>query len=136
MRLLPAPMDDVPYPQPLTGHEPQYVPWRVLRVRPNIPPPPRAGATMGRRPTVPGVSCPLTSTQAGPIWSLGGPPNPSGQVPCQAPRGCVGGSCVALSALTLVGLASLAQRAPSWGRSPPYHAPRIPVAPCFGCIPC
>ena len=29
-----APMDVVPYPQPLTGHESQYVAWGVLRVRP------------------------------------------------------------------------------------------------------
>ena len=27
-------MDGVPYPQPLTAHEPQYVPWGVLLVRP------------------------------------------------------------------------------------------------------
>ena len=26
-------MDGVPYPQPLTGHKPQYVPWGVLLVR-------------------------------------------------------------------------------------------------------
>ena len=33
-RLLLAPMDSVPYPQPLTGQEPQYVPWGGLLVRP------------------------------------------------------------------------------------------------------
>ena len=32
--LLPAPMDGVPYPQPLAGHGPQYVLWAVLLVRP------------------------------------------------------------------------------------------------------
>ena len=32
-------MDGVPYPQPLTGHEPQYVPWGVPRVRPIGHPP-------------------------------------------------------------------------------------------------
>ena len=47
MCLLPAPMDGVPYPQPLAGPEPQYVPWGVLLVRP-IGHPPRAGATAGR----------------------------------------------------------------------------------------
>ena len=44
--LLSAPMDGVPYPQPLAGFEPQYVPWGVLLVRPiGHPPrpvPPRA----------------------------------------------------------------------------------------------
>ena len=38
-RLLPAPMDGVPYQQPFTGHELQYVPWGVLCVRPNGHPP-------------------------------------------------------------------------------------------------
>ena len=37
--LLPAPMDGVPYPQPLAGPEPQYVPWGVLLVRPIGHPP-------------------------------------------------------------------------------------------------
>ena len=37
--LLRAPMDGVPYPQPLTGHEPQYVSWGVRRVRPIGHPP-------------------------------------------------------------------------------------------------
>ena len=45
--LLPAPMDGVPYLQPLAGPEPQYVPWGVLLVRP-IGHPPRPGATAGR----------------------------------------------------------------------------------------
>ena len=46
-RVLPAPMDGVPYLQPLPGHEPQYVPWGVFLVRPIGHPPP-AGATSGR----------------------------------------------------------------------------------------
>ena len=45
-------MDGVPYPQPLTGHEPQYVPWGVLLVRPiGHPPrpvPPRAADQRSR----------------------------------------------------------------------------------------
>ena len=52
MRLLPAAMDGVPYPQPLTGREPQYVPWGVLLVRPiGHPPrpvPPRAADQRSR----------------------------------------------------------------------------------------
>ena len=52
MRLLPAPMDGMPYPQPLTGPEPQYVPWGVLLVRPiGHPPrpvPPRAADQRSR----------------------------------------------------------------------------------------
>ena len=38
--LLPVPIDSVPYTQPLTGHEPQYMPCGVLRVRPIARPPP------------------------------------------------------------------------------------------------
>ena len=45
-------MDGVPYPQPLSGHEPQYVPWGALRVRPiGHPPrpvPPRAADQRSR----------------------------------------------------------------------------------------
>ena len=37
--LLPAPMDGVPYQQPLAGPEQQYVPWYVLLVRPIRHPP-------------------------------------------------------------------------------------------------
>ena len=52
MCLLPAPMDGVPYPQPLAGPEPQYVPWGVLLVRPiGHPPrslPPRAADQRSR----------------------------------------------------------------------------------------
>ena len=47
-----APMDGVPYPQRLTGHEPQYVPWGFLLVRPiGHPPrpvPPRAAGQRSR----------------------------------------------------------------------------------------
>ena len=50
--LLPAPMDGVPYPQPLAGPEPQYVPWGVILVRPiGHPPrlvPPRAADQRAR----------------------------------------------------------------------------------------
>ena len=38
-RLLTAPIDRVPYPQPLAGLKPQYVPWEVLLVRPIGHPP-------------------------------------------------------------------------------------------------
>ena len=51
-------------------------------------PHPRAGATMGRWPTVLGVSRPIASPQAGPMRSPGGGgggANLSGQVPCQRP---------------------------------------------------
>ena len=45
-------MDGVPYPQPLAGPEPQYVPWGVLLVRPNghppRPMPPRAADQRSR----------------------------------------------------------------------------------------
>ena len=85
--LLPVPMHGVPYPQPLTGHEPQYVLWGLLRVRR-----PRAGAAVGRFPTVPGVAHLLVATEAGLIRSPRGPPNPSGQVPCWRPALGVGGS--------------------------------------------
>ena len=37
--LLPVWMDGVPYPQPLTVHELQYVPWGVLCVQPIAHPP-------------------------------------------------------------------------------------------------
>ena len=49
---MPAPMDDVPYPQPLAGPEPQYVPCGVLLVKPiGHPPrpvPPRAADQRSR----------------------------------------------------------------------------------------
>ena len=45
-------MDGVPYPQPLTGQEPQYVPWGVLLVgpigHPPKPVPPRAAGQGSR----------------------------------------------------------------------------------------
>ena len=45
-------MHGVPYPQTLTGHEPQYVPWGVLLVRPighpPSPVPPRAADQRSR----------------------------------------------------------------------------------------
>ena len=44
------------------GSDPRQAHW----------PPPRAGATMGRWPTVPSVSHLIASAQAGPIWSPGG----------------------------------------------------------------
>ena len=68
-------MDGVPYPQPLTGHEPQYVPWEVLLVRP-IGHPPQAGATSGRWPTVPGVTHLTACAQVGPIQTPGGGQTP------------------------------------------------------------
>ena len=37
--LWPVPMDGVPDPQPLTRHEPHYMPWGVLRVGPMGHPP-------------------------------------------------------------------------------------------------
>ena len=47
--LLPVLMDGVPYPQPLTGQEPEYVPWGVPRVGPIAHSP-------TRWPTAPSVS--------------------------------------------------------------------------------
>ena len=46
-------------------------------------PPPQAGATPGRRPTVPGVTHLIACAQMGPIRTPGGPPNPRGRVPHQ-----------------------------------------------------
>ena len=46
-------------------------------------PPPQAGATSGRLPTVPGVTHLIACAQMGPIRTPGGPPNPRGQVPHQ-----------------------------------------------------
>ena len=48
-------------------------------------PAPRAGATMDRWPTVPGVSCLIEFAHAGPIPSPRGGPNPLGHIPCQRP---------------------------------------------------
>ena len=46
-------------------------------------PPPQAGATSGRWPTVPGVTHLIAYAQVGPIRTPGGPPNPRGRVPHQ-----------------------------------------------------
>ena len=46
-------------------------------------PPPRAGATSGRWPSVPGVTHLIARAQMGPIRTPGGPPNPRGRVPHQ-----------------------------------------------------
>ena len=46
-------------------------------------PPPEAGATSGRWPTVPGVTHLIARAQMGPIRTPGGPPNPRGRVPHQ-----------------------------------------------------
>ena len=46
-------------------------------------PPPQAGATSGRWPTVPGVTHLIARAQMGPIRTPGGPPNPRGRVPHQ-----------------------------------------------------
>ena len=46
-------------------------------------PPPQAGATSGRWPTVPGVTHLIACAQVGPIRTPGGPPNPTGRVPHQ-----------------------------------------------------
>ena len=49
---MPAPTDGVPYPQPLAGPEPQYMPWGLLLVRPIghplRPVPPRAADLQSR----------------------------------------------------------------------------------------
>ena len=110
-RLLPAPIDGVPYPQPLTGHEPQYVPWGVLLVRPiGHPPrpvPPRAADQRSRAyPTLLRVlrwgrcghrgegqtpeAGPLASVPYGPLSSRPPPsrsvgPCPSTLYPCVSP---------------------------------------------------
>ena len=46
-------------------------------------PPPQAGATSGRWPTVPGVTHLIACAQVGPIRTPGGGPNPRGRVPHQ-----------------------------------------------------
>ena len=46
-------------------------------------PPPQAGATSGRWPTVPGVTHLIARAEMGPIRTPGGPPNPRGRVPHQ-----------------------------------------------------
>ena len=85
-RLLPAPMDGVPYPQPLAGPEPQYVPWGVLLVRPiGHPPrpvPPRAADQRSRAyPTL------LRVLRWGRYGHRGGPQTPEVGSLAGAPRG-------------------------------------------------
>ena len=79
-------MDGVPYPQPLAGPEPQYVPWGVLLVRPiGHPPrpvPPRAADERSRAyPTL------LRVLRWGRYGHRGGPQTPEvGSLAC-VPRG-------------------------------------------------
>ena len=79
-------MDGVPYPQPLAGPEPQYVPWGVLLVRPiGHPPrpvPPRAADQRSRAyPTL------LRVLRWGRYGHRGGPQTPEvGFLAC-VPRG-------------------------------------------------
>ena len=69
-RLLPASMDDVSNPQPLTGHERQYTSQAVRCVGP-IGHPPGGCATVGRWPMLPRVSRLIACAQTGPIRSPG-----------------------------------------------------------------
>ena len=82
---MPAPMDGVPYPQPLAGPEPQYVPWGVLLVRPiGHPPrpvPPRAADQRSRAyPTL------LRVLRWGRYGHRGGPQTPEVGSLAGAPR--------------------------------------------------
>ena len=79
-------MDGVPYPQPLAGPEPQYVPWGVLLVRPiGHPPrpvPPRAADQRSRAyPTL------LRVLRWGRYGHRGGPQTPEVGSLAGAPRG-------------------------------------------------
>ena len=79
-------MDGVPYPQPLAGPEPQYVPWGVLLVRPiGHPPrpvPPRAADQRSRAyPTL------LRVLRWGRYCHRGGPQTPEVGSLAGAPRG-------------------------------------------------
>ena len=79
-------MDGVPYPQPLAGPEPQYVPWGVLLVRPiGHPPrpvPPRAADQRSRAyPTL------LRVLRWGRYGHRGGPQTPEVGTLAGAPRG-------------------------------------------------
>ena len=99
-------------------------------------PPPQAGATSGRWPTVPGVTHLIACAQVGPIRTPGGPPNPRGRVPHQRllralvtppppPVRCGIGPCL----LAFVPRGVPLSRAPcrdSW-------LPPCPVCPC--CLP-
>ena len=75
-------MDGVPYPQPLAGPEPQYVPWGVLLVRPNghppRPVPPRAADQRSRAYPIL-----LRVLRWGRYGNRGGPQTPEvGSLPC------------------------------------------------------
>ena len=100
---------------------------------------PRAGATMGRWPTVLGVSHLLASAQAGPILSRGGV-NPSSQVPCRRTSVGVRVLSTACTILTLAAPVSPPPppSAPLLGSvsTPPCPASSFPVAPCFGRVRC
>ena len=79
-------MDDVPYPQPLAGPEPQYVPWGVLLVRPiGHPPrpvPPRTADQRSRAyPTL------LRVLRWGRYGHQGGPQTPDVGSPACVSRG-------------------------------------------------
>ena len=79
-------MDGVPYPQPLAGPEPQYVPWGVLLVRPIGHPPrpvaPRAADQRSRAyPTL------LRVLRWGRYGHRGGPQTPEVGSLAGAPRG-------------------------------------------------
>ena len=72
--LLPAPMDGVPYPQPLAGPEPQYMPWRLLLVRPIGHPPGRCHR--GPLTNGPGRIPPYCVCSGGADTVTGGAPKP------------------------------------------------------------
>ena len=64
-------MDGVPYPQPLTGQEPQYVPWGALLVRPIGHPPGRCH--LGPLANGPGRNPPYCLRSGGADTDTGGP---------------------------------------------------------------
>ena len=133
-RLLPSLMDGLPYPQLLTLHEPQYMPWGVLRVRPIPPTPGRCyhGLLAGAPRCIP----PSCICRDGGDTVTRRPPYPSGQVPCQRLRVHVCGACSVRSAppLRLWRLLTVphASRQPSLGLLP--FLPRFPAAHYFGCV--
>ena len=67
-------MDGVPCPQPLTGHEPQYVPRGVLLVRPIGHPPGRCH--LGPLANSPGRNPPYCLRSGGADTDTGGAPKP------------------------------------------------------------
>ena len=104
-------------------------------------PPPQAGATSGRWPTVPGVTHLIACAQVGPIPTPGGPPNPRGRVPHQR---LFAGSCHPNSP-PFVAVFVPAFLPSSPGASPcpaplavppgPRHVPSAPaVCPCSGVL--